>query len=150
MDSPQDTQNAGPCSEAPCCPEDQRERVTAYCLGCDAEVELRPPTEEETATAPVTGVCVQCGAFMYDPPRNVAPYPPGYRHKDMDQGLLQMNKDGVVGTVGWICPACGAGLSPWIERCGCVPFPQPVSATIPVVDYYPPDTTTGGSSAPNT
>lgn len=28
--------------------------------------------------------------------------------------------------VGWTCPACGGGLSPFTNRCPCVPLPAPV------------------------
>lgn len=36
------------------------------------------------------------------------------------------------GPVGWVCPVCGRGNSPYNFVCGCKPFPDPVWSSSPM------------------
>lgn len=47
--------------------------------------------------------------------------------------------------VGWQCPACGEGNSPWVARCGCRPLLAPIitcTVTFGAVEFVS-DVTTG-------
>lgn len=34
------------------------------------------------------------------------------------------NKNEVPGIIGWVCPKCKEGLSPFVDRCPCIPISQ--------------------------
>lgn len=64
-------------------------------------------------------MCSQCrldtgGNHEVDCPLN-----PDNQIEPVDQRVAQP-------LVGWTCPACGGGLSPFVSRCPCIPLPAPV------------------------
>jgi hypothetical protein len=46
----------------------------------------------------------------------------GKKNADMDACECQQPKQ--FGMIGWICPVCGRGNSPFSSSCPCKPFPQ--------------------------
>ena len=71
---------------------------------------------EQTNTTVIPSTCPNCGKPYY----RIWPYPYSY-----DPGVCECGqKDEPIGhysLMGWICPVCGRGNSPFSSACPCVP-----------------------------
>jgi hypothetical protein len=80
-----------------------------YCPICQCEVEAKENEYGDQA-------CVDCSQPLATPQYGKMYEPPG---PPPDGTMFQINKEGTVGMMGWICPVCGAGVSPLTEVCPC-------------------------------
>lgn len=80
----------------------------AYCPICRCEVET---VDFPHGTNAITK-CVNCNGWLHVRPTG-SPGPPP------DGTMFQINKESIVGMMGWICPVCGQGVSPLVDVCPC-------------------------------